>query len=499
MQILYIFCGDNKVRLFIILIIIVLHLSALEITAQEWIEPINITNLGGYYIKSPDMVLDKKGTIHIVYVYKIIANYALIMYTYSENDGLTWAEPFDLLQNSDYLMEQPHITCDSNNKLYVTYTHDYLGWTTEGRVIKMLIFNDNLWSEPFIISEGMPGSHYSYVFTDNTDRIYVFWDYAPTGDDYYRYLENGLWSVPFCPYPGNDEIYAMVEAKINSNNSIYWIGSSLATNYYGERLKYFVFDYPNYIWLSPETPTNDTINVGLDIDLNGLEQPEIVYRKRISSPQSGTDLTAYTYKENGFWSGPEDVSVLPGLQFYQQIAIDQFEKPHIVEVYQNDAGYGIAHFEKSNSNWIFNFIDNTFVIKFPKLLFENNKLYLVYSKGWYESENFVTDLFFTKYDILTHIPEVKHAPTALQLFPNPARHSVTIAFELEQQQHVTVSVLDIAGKPIKQIANQSLPSGAHSFVWHGTDQSGRPVKSGTYLVQLQTQQGSATQAVEIAR
>jgi flagellar hook assembly protein FlgD len=60
-------------------------------------------------------------------------------------------------------------------------------------------------------------------------------------------------------------------------------------------------------------------------------------------------------------------------------------------------------------------------------------------------------------------------------------------------------VLDIAGKPIKQITNQILPSGAHSFTWNGTDHSGRPVKSGTYLVQLQTKQGSTTQAVEIAR
>ena len=154
---------------------------------QQWTEPINISNLGGYSM-DPDMVIDHNGVIHVVWSYKITSTHWLIMYNYSEDDGLSWSEPLDLLQNTDLWMAQPHIACDSKNRLYLTYTHDYHGWTPEGRLIKMLTCDGHQWGEPITASEGMPGSHYNNIIIDHNDRIYVFWDHGPSGDDFYRFF-----------------------------------------------------------------------------------------------------------------------------------------------------------------------------------------------------------------------------------------------------------------------------------------------------------------------
>ena len=163
---------------------------------QQWTEPLNITNLGGYS-KDPDMVIDHNNIIHVVWTYKITSTHWLIYYTYSEDDGMTWAEPFDLLQNTDLWMSQPHIACDSKNNLYVTYTYNTMDYNN--MLIKMLTYDGQQWSEPIIISEGMPGSHYNKVVVDSEDNLYVFWGYYSLAM-YYRYQNNSNWSEIYCPY-----------------------------------------------------------------------------------------------------------------------------------------------------------------------------------------------------------------------------------------------------------------------------------------------------------
>ena len=475
-------------------LILIMSSTCIRLSSQEWTEPTNITN-SGVYATYPDMIIDKNGTIHLVWSHVIATNYAKILYTYSDDDGETWAQPTDILSNTSIRMGKPHIAIDRSNNIHVSYD---FGVGSANKCVYCVYFDGSQWSEPFYVSEGIGASDYNKIVIDDRDRIFIFWAY---GSYYmlYRYFENGYWSNFYCPYCDSLDMFAFSDSHGLSGNQMIWVGSSMSSSYYGERPQYYEFNVTENLWSKPEMISSDTIVVDIAMKLNNESKPSVTYRKRISSPQSGTDLTAYTVKDDGYWRDPEDVSILPGYQWYQQIAIDQFEKPHIIEVHQSTYFASLLHFSKLNENWVEQLIDTCYIINFPKLSCKSNKLYIVYSKTWQVSGGFMSDLFFTKYDILTHIPEAKHTPTALLVFPNPSRHSVTITFELEQQQHVTVSVLDIAGKPIKQVINTVLPSGAHSFTWNGTDNSGRPVNSGTYLVRLQTKQGSATQTVEIAR
>jgi hypothetical protein len=421
------------------------------------------------------------------------------MYNYSEDDGQTWTEPFDLLQNTDLWMAQPHIACDSKNNLYITYTHDYLGWTTTGRVIKMLTYDGHQWSEPIIISEGMPGSHYPKVVIDEQDKLFVFWGYY-SESMHYRYFENNTWSSIYCPYCDSTDSYYFSDGHATSNNLMHWVGSSLSVNYYGERPQYYDYSISVNQWDNPEQISNDTIVVDIDISLNKFNTPECVYRKK-STISVGVveDSTMYVKKSSNAWCKPEMVSGRNKQQFSQQIAVDQNNDTHIVEDNKTVTGDGLEHFIKQGNMWVGQYIDTCFALGFPKLLFNNNKLYCVYGKTWEVEKEVDSDLFFTKYDIITSIKQERNPSPELKIYPNPSHGNVHIEFENNKQQHIDLSVYDMTGKHIITLVSETRHRGLQRLLWKGTDKNRKEDAPRLYLVRLISGRNTATQTVEIIR
>ncbi len=126
----------------------------------------------------------------------------------------------------------------------------------------------------------------------------------------------------------------------------------------------------------------------------------------------------------------------------------------------------------------------------------------MYGKAWVVENEVVSDIFISKYDIITgqdqptlldqDIPEIN-------VYPNPGRKHFTITFDNSRQQNINLSVFDINGKYIKTLCNKTLPPGRQRLLWNGTDQSGKEVQSGSYLVRLKTGSKTATQTVEIIK
>jgi len=299
----------------------------------------------------PDMIIDKNGIIHVVWDYHVEDNFSKIMYSRSEDEGDTWSEPLDLLQNTDLWMSRPHIGSDSNCHLYVAYTHNTMN--VPEMLVKMVIFDGYEWSKPILVSEGMPGSSYDKVVVDNDDRVFVFWAYG-SQFTYYRYLENGNWSHFYCPYCDSADIFAFADGNYLFGNLMCWVGSSVSYNYYGERAQYYEFNTSANTWAYPEMINNDTINLYVDIALNNNNLLECVYHNY----PSGDDNTKYTQKEGNYWSDPELVDSVNGTQKHQQIAVDQNDDVHIVEQQETVEGYGLVHYKKWNEKWVGHFIDS---------------------------------------------------------------------------------------------------------------------------------------------
>ncbi len=84
-----------------------------------------------------------------------------------------------------------------------------------------------------------------------------------------------------------------------------------------------------------------------------------------------------------------------------------------------------------------------------------------------------------------------NAPTALRTelrpnVPNPFNPRTTIHFVVGQEGPVKVRVFDVSGRLVRTLVDETMNAGAKAIDWDGTDDSGRQVSSGTYLMRLST-------------
>lgn len=83
--------------------------------------------------------------------------------------------------------------------------------------------------------------------------------------------------------------------------------------------------------------------------------------------------------------------------------------------------------------------------------------------------------------------------------PNPFNPMTTVSISLGSNQQVKVSVYDLAGRRIAELANETMPAGTHAFEWNGTDFNGRAVASATYTIHMETAEGIQSKKMSLVR
>jgi hypothetical protein len=71
-------------------------------------------------------------------------------------------------------------------------------------------------------------------------------------------------------------------------------------------------------------------------------------------------------------------------------------------------------------------------------------------------------------------------------FPNPFNPETTLFFSLPNEQEIELTVYNLKGQKVRQLARGQFPSGEHSVIWEGKDDNGKQVSSGVYLYKLET-------------
>ena len=69
-----------------------------------------------------------------------------------------------------------------------------------------------------------------------------------------------------------------------------------------------------------------------------------------------------------------------------------------------------------------------------------------------------------------------------RLSPNPSRGAVRISWSLSAASEVELSVVDIAGRTVRELVRGGRSAGAHELVWDGAGEDGRPLRAGAYFV-----------------
>ncbi|MBN1292028.1 MAG: T9SS type A sorting domain-containing protein [Candidatus Latescibacteria bacterium] len=89
----------------------------------------------------------------------------------------------------------------------------------------------------------------------------------------------------------------------------------------------------------------------------------------------------------------------------------------------------------------------------------------------------------------SEIDEDNDVPKEFTLFqnsPNPFNPSTTISFSLLESHLTTLTVYNISGQKIRELAADYKTAGTHTVQWDGRDDSGRTVSSGIYITRLKS-------------
>jgi sugar lactone lactonase YvrE len=92
---------------------------------------------------------------------------------------------------------------------------------------------------------------------------------------------------------------------------------------------------------------------------------------------------------------------------------------------------------------------------------------------------------------------VRVVPAALSLGsarPHPVRSTAIVSFDVPEHGHVTLTLYDVLGRAVAQLADRPYASGTHEI-----SLSAASLPSGTYFLRLHHDRGSATQQVTIVR
>lgn len=464
--------------------------------AQQWSEPVQINTLQGYN-SNPDFHIDKIGTIHCVWSYKIEANHRIIYYSKSTDDGQTWSTPENVSQNTDLWMENPHIVADSQNNVHLSY--DINVGNSSATLIVHRKFNGNTWSDADTVSLGWPGARHNRLVIDHNDKLYCFWFHEYQGGTvFYKTLENDQWGELMMVYDNND-LFFFMKGTVDSMNNIYCSGVHHYDGQGGYDDRIISFNFIDGEWSDWVQLSDNTSWGGNDIAIDYYNNPQIVWRQEINDSIPPDHGTHYSKFDSGNWSYP---AMIAENSDDQAIAIDKNNEVHIVDNEKSENGYNLVHYQIINNEWVGEIInEDNYGFFVNKLSYREQYLYLLNIKvdtvigACPESS-----INISKFEITTNI-ENSFTPSInyYKIYPNPTSGKTTISYNLNTAKHTSIIIYSLKGELIKTIIDKKLAPGVHKTKWNGTDKNGKEVKNGLYLVRLQVDKQIMTRSVELIK
>jgi hypothetical protein len=83
--------------------------------------------------------------------------------------------------------------------------------------------------------------------------------------------------------------------------------------------------------------------------------------------------------------------------------------------------------------------------------------------------------------------------------PNPASRAATIRFGLPREALVSLQILDVSGRLVRELAGTQVEAGAHTLTWDLRDQEGSGVSGGLFLVRLSAAGATRTARLVVVR
>lgn len=123
---------------------------------------------------------------------------------------------------------------------------------------------------------------------------------------------------------------------------------------------------------------------------------------------------------------------------------------------------------------------------------DQNLLYSLYLKHEDLTRTLISQAYLNSGEILK--------PLALTgTYPNPFNPRTTIKFETSHERLITVTVHNVRGQKVKELASRQYQPGMHELVWNGVDSVGRQMESGTYFVTVRSNELITSQKIQLIK
>jgi hypothetical protein len=87
----------------------------------------------------------------------------------------------------------------------------------------------------------------------------------------------------------------------------------------------------------------------------------------------------------------------------------------------------------------------------------------------------------------------------VSLYPNPFNPKITIKYNLDIEENVSIKIYNILGQQVSQLLNQEMLPGYHSIQWNGKNNQGILLGSGIYFIKISTDKQSYVGKVSLIK
>lgn len=90
-------------------------------------------------------------------------------------------------------------------------------------------------------------------------------------------------------------------------------------------------------------------------------------------------------------------------------------------------------------------------------------------------------------------------PALGTLAPNPFNPTITIAFHLESNTVVELSIFDLSGRLVNHLITREFTAGQNTWQWDGRSGSGAALPAGVYLVKMINPKNTDTKKITLVK
>jgi len=149
----------------------------------------------------------------------------------------------------------------------------------------------------------------------------------------------------------------------------------------------------------------------------------------------------------------------------------------------------IWKFDIAANSWV-NYESNLVGRRHASTVIHNEKLYYVAGNsrldGVYQYYNVVQSIDLTSYLAVQHKAIIPSGFEIVQNYPNPFNPSTTIKYSLPASCIVSLRIIDISGRQIRELSKGVESQGSHEIQWDGKTDLGVLAPSGEYFITLQS-------------